>query len=254
MTELKLKGAALIIGSLYWQDDLDPTKKDGIRKSWRTERLTSKTLVAQVPIRYGRLSSGNVYTMVFSKEYEEKGFHGNAIVVPFKNEVFNSWEDIYKESGEMSLAEGMKGKFVGGNKIDWGVMTIILNKEKIGSDVTTFLSTKWKDAVTKHVERDRWRTYCLGDENPVLDSNYTLDIKWPNQKDSKNKNSELLDFDFLLCSATKPKNNTKSYPSIEDLAVSVQKDKNRYYFRNNNKHSISTSEDLAILKYLKKYK
>lgn len=39
MENLNLTGGVLIIGSLLWQDDLDLTKKDHIRKTWRDNHL-----------------------------------------------------------------------------------------------------------------------------------------------------------------------------------------------------------------------
>lgn len=56
---MPLSMGVLIIGSLYW--------REGGRDRWRRWRLdmTSKWLV-RAPIRYGRRSLNNTFTMVFS--------------------------------------------------------------------------------------------------------------------------------------------------------------------------------------------
>ena len=60
--EKKLKGGVILIGSLYWQDDLK--KNDNIRKEWRDTSLDiEKSILAKLPIRYGRYSNNDIYTI-----------------------------------------------------------------------------------------------------------------------------------------------------------------------------------------------
>ncbi len=112
MENLNLKGGALIIGSLFWQNDLDTQSKDGIRKDWRAKSLKKTLFKVKLPIRYGRLSQGGIYTMVFSKECEVNNQFGLGYIKPLRNDSLNTWDEIEKEVIEMSHAEGLKGRFI----------------------------------------------------------------------------------------------------------------------------------------------
>ena len=69
---MKLKGGVIIIGSLLWQDDLKLNTNDKIRYNWRNTSLNlSEKILVKLPIRYGRYSDGNIYTMVFSMNCEK---------------------------------------------------------------------------------------------------------------------------------------------------------------------------------------
>ena len=55
-----LQGAALSIGSLYWESEQNAieTDKGKLRGQWRTEELQMEaSIVVKCPIRYGRKSA-----------------------------------------------------------------------------------------------------------------------------------------------------------------------------------------------------
>ncbi len=146
MKNLKLKGGALIIGSLFWQDDSTFGKKDGRRKKWRDKYLVEEAIKMKLPIRYGRLSDGNkikIFTMVFSKECERLSQYGTGYIKAFENEPINNWEELERQAIEMSEAEGMGGRFIGGYKNIWSTMSIQFNPN-IGEDKRNYLIEKWK--------------------------------------------------------------------------------------------------------------
>lgn len=52
--ETKLSGGVIIIGSLFWDDDLNTS--DNLRKTWRENSLDLQNkILAKLPIRYVRL-------------------------------------------------------------------------------------------------------------------------------------------------------------------------------------------------------
>jgi hypothetical protein len=118
--DYNLNGGVLIIGSLFWQDDLDQTKKDRLRKKWRSDRLImDKSIKVSVPIRYGRFSGsqekGNLtYTMVFDSSLPKEKF-GKAKAVPFKKSLSN-WNELRVEVGALSGAEGTGKDFIKGDQ------------------------------------------------------------------------------------------------------------------------------------------
>lgn len=85
-----MKCGVLIIGSLYW--DKQQNENTDLRINWRKNRLNmDENIHVFAPIRYGRLSGKKdetYYTMVLSKEIEEKNQHGTPYLIPFKNQIF----------------------------------------------------------------------------------------------------------------------------------------------------------------------
>ena len=76
---IRIKGGALIIGSLLWDSS-------EIRKKWREEDLNlSDKIQIKFPIRYGRISKSRNFThsMVYSSACKEEGKLGNGYFVPF---------------------------------------------------------------------------------------------------------------------------------------------------------------------------
>ena len=109
-----IHGSVITIGSLYWQDYLNK-QSDNIRKKWRERYLgleIDKTkILVKLPIRYGRYSKNKVYTMVFSANCEKQNKLGTGYVIPFLSNPINDFYDIEFETRQMSIAEGMKGRF-----------------------------------------------------------------------------------------------------------------------------------------------
>jgi hypothetical protein len=247
MENLNLKGGALIIGSLLWQDDLKVEDKDGIRKKWRDSCLEEESIRIKAPIRYGRLSGGGIYTMVLSKSCEEESKAGIGYVKVLNKYPFNSWGDIESQVIEMSKAEGMNGKFIAGKPV-WCTMSILFNSDRIDEGKRDFIIGKWIEKVEADGGGGDLVEYKFGDEESALKSDCTLNFNWFSTVDERHV-MELSSLDFIICTATKQKStNSSTYPSIKEIAESVKKDIKREYFKNNVKHGISTFEDELIRK------
>ncbi len=233
--KMNLNGGVLIVGSLFWQDDLKPEKEDGIRKQWRENRLVEKNSVdVMVPIRYGRLSGqkkndNQVYTMVFDKSLHAKDF-GIAKAIPFQN-VITSWQELESEVVEMSKAEGTGNSFVKGMKA-WCVCSIIFNP-KVSLETQASTLKKWHENLKSnlegygHLSQARNR-YCVGEEGELL-------ISWPKYAD---------DFDFLIATSTKAESDMSKITPEEIVKYIV----NRDYFLLNRKARIQTFQDIDIEK------
>lgn len=236
--EFNLRGGVLIIGSLFWQDDLKPERNDQIRKKWRDEHLNmAESNNVLVPIRYGRLSGsekkGNViYTMVFDNSLPESNY-GIAKVVPFKNEIVKNWIEIEKEAKEMSKAEGEGEYFIKG-MTGWCVCAIIFNP-KLSLEKQSFILDEWANSIKENVEgfgffsqnRDRYN----------VDENGKLLLKWPKYAN---------EFDFLIATSTKAEANLSEITPKEI----VKYIDNREYFIPNTEVGISTFQDKEIKELL----
>ena len=229
------KSGVIIIGSLLWQDYLE-IEGDNIRLHWRNSHLEiNNKIPVKLPIRYGRKSSSNIISMVFSNRMQNK--KGFGYVVPFKNKI-NNLDELLCETVALSTAEGLKGKFVA----KWGVLTYMFNdliiNEKKKEIVKFFKKRKNSDFdITE---------YKTGRERSCITKSLKLDIGWIEPIVSKNKN-ELDRFHFLLAIATKPVN---PIPSLKEIAESIKADNKRKYFLNNLINGIITYDDFEISKFL----
>jgi len=240
------KGAVLLIGSLFWEDDLK--KNDKIRKKWRSNSLhMEKAILSKLPIRYGRYSKDGIYTMVLSMNCIKNNNLGLGYVIPFSNNPLVDIKDLIKEAIELSKAEGMNGKFVGGSSVKWSTLAILFNNNKINMELKNSILTEWEKNVRNDGGSKDYKDYCFGKEKSCLSSKGELLIKWPiplNTKDFAN----IDELDFLLAAVTKPQHESeKRYPSISEIANSVNKDSTRKYFKNNVSHRITTFQDIRIL-------
>lgn len=230
---MNLKGGALLIGSLYWQDDLVLDSGDNIRQAWRLERLeVSSAIDVHVPIRYGRFSKGNTYTMIFDK----KAANGTAKVIPFRHSKITHFDEVRKEVTELSKAEGVNDTtFIKGERA-WCVCTIIFNPH-LEENVRTNILHKWKVELERN---QRGYEYFINNtERYSVKISGELDVPWP---------SEAADFDFLVATATKEKKRDGAVViTPQEIAQHV---KNRPYFYPNVEHGIATFEDEEILKFL----
>lgn len=230
---MNLKGGALLIGSLYWQDDLVLDSGDNIRQIWRQERLEmSSAIDVQVPIRYGRFSMRNTYTMIFDK----KVANGTAKVIPFKNSNITLFNEIYTEVTEISKAEGVNDEtFIKGERA-WCVCTILFNP-RLDENIRTDILQKWKVELERN---PRGYEYFINNtERYSVKISGELDVPWP---------SEAAGFDFLIATATKEKKREGAgLITPQEIAQHV---KNRPYFYPNIEHGIVTFEDAEILRFL----
>lgn len=120
---MNAKGGALVIGSLYWDDDIDKKIKDGKRKEWRDTCLNvDNNIKIKVPIRYGRYSSKwQSYTMTFSTSLDRVDF-GSSYVLPHKTST-SCETDLLNHATVMGKVEGIPS----GLFCDWGAVGLLIN-------------------------------------------------------------------------------------------------------------------------------
>ena len=237
-----LKGGVLIIGSLLW----DEKEK---RASWRNTRLDQGDAIhVKAPIRYGRLSSQNIYTMVFSNEAVGDKL-GSAFVMPFKGNPIMSLSHINTEAIWLAMAEGMKKAFIACDKADkpWCVIGILFNENKIKHADQKKIMEWWHSQLILDNDYEKFHVedFGLGDEDPSIQKNGLLNFPWlaPVRPEDK----ELLDdFDFVIATATVPTN--EKYPNAEEVSDLVKADLTRRYFYQNVENGITTFQDDEIRK------
>jgi hypothetical protein len=245
MTEkINLKGGVLIIGSLLWQDHLDNEKNDNVRKLWRDRHLLlDHKIMVKVPIRYGRLSNSDIYTMTFSNSCRATK-QGTGFFVPFKQTPLKTFADLMNEVKETSIAEGMKGKLLSkerGTENIWCCMGLLTNPKTVIKETEKALVTQWSEKISEQGTLDISQ-FKIGREKPCIDKNGKLSLNWLSPVDKKD--AEILNsYDLVIATATKP---TK-YPSIKELSEKVKADTTRYYFIQNYKFGITTFQDIQVL-------
>jgi hypothetical protein len=243
---LNLKGGVLIIGSLLWQDHLKNENEDNIRKLWRDRHLLlDHKIMVKVPIRYGRLSDSNIYTMTFSNSCKTAR-QGTAFFVPFKKTPLSTFEDLMGEVRETSIAEGMKGNFISkerGTQNIWCCMGIMTNPKTVGREKERELITEWSAEIAKQGSLDI-SLFRNGTEKPCINQNGKLNLNWLSPVDKRD--SDILNsYDFVIATATATK--PKDYPNIKKLSENVKADTTRYYFIQNYKFGITTFQDINVL-------
>jgi len=250
MTEqtFNLKGGVLIIGSLLWQNNVGQNNNT-IRLDWRKSRLDiDSSIGVKVPIRYGRLSSGGIYTMTFANSCRGKNL-GTAFVVPFQSNPITNWTQLITEASELSRAEGMSRTFISSNgqRQPWCILGLLFNKNKVAPSDRTTLSGLWQQELSKDKDFTNFDAdnFKHGNEKPCILPDGHLNIPWTIPINNKDKKS-LEEFDFFLATATLPNENI--YPSIKKIAISVNADNDRKYFRNNFANGITTFQDNRINK------
>lgn len=245
MTEkLNLKGGILIIGSLLWQDHLDNEKKDNVRKIWRDRHLLlDHKIMVKVPIRYGRLSNSDIYTMTFSNSCRTTK-QGTGFFVPFKQAPLTTFADLMNEVNETSIAEGMKGKLLSketGTEKIWCCMGLLTNPKTVTEETEMALVKQWSEKISEQGTLDISQ-FKIGREKPCIDKSGKLSLDWLSPVD-KNDAEFLNNYDLVIATATKQ---TK-YPSIKELSEKVKADTTRYYFIQNYKFGITTFQDIQVL-------
>lgn len=231
--DFNLKGGALLIGSLFWQDDLVLDSGDEIRKRWRQSRLKLPEAVdVQVPIRYGRFSLRNTYTMIFDKRVKP----GVAKAVPFSNTSMTYFGEIKEEVTAISRAEGQFDESFIKSERAWCVCTVLLNPS-IDDYTRLHILEQWQNEL--QANEPGYRYFSNNTERYSVHSTGELDAPWP---------QEAVDFDFLIATATKEKKREGvSKVTAEEIARHVH---NRPYFHPNLKHGISTYQDEEIKRFL----
>lgn len=245
---MNLKGGALLIGSLLWQDHLNLEAKDNIRRKWRNKHLAQEEKVrVSVPIRYGRLSNSNIYTMVLSNNCI-KSKNGTAFIIPFKSKKIKNFPEIEEEAKAISIAEGMKGHFVSkerGTEDVWCALGILFNPRNAHLKEKALINALWEKQINIRGSVDP-RKFKRSNEKPCINNKGGLKIPWPTVVDPRDQN-ELNELDFIICTATK----ATKYPLAKEIAKTVKKDNKRFYFIENFKNGINTFQDIQILNYLR---
>lgn len=291
-----MKGGVLIIGSLFWQNGSTNKPWDNERKNWRESHLKNEYFEVNAPIRYGRLSSnygkypvqynteystnkfvvdtnisikeGNYFiesktavnsqfTMVLSMNLFQKNKFGTAYFCPFKKDFSeNKFEDeVFNEVLALSKAEGIYSKINNVERVftvDWGGMVSVITKEE--NLLRNFWHSNLLNELGNQKNIDEYCSkFCVINETSVVD-NYGL----LNKKMSFLFNEIFSDYDFIICTPTRPrlsisnskKNEVpKDYPNAERIGKKAQVDTRRY-FQNNIKNGIKTFEDVEINKYI----
>ncbi len=237
-----LKGGVLIIGSLFWDEEEK-------RLNWRNTRLVQDNAIhVKAPIRYGRLSSKNIYTMVFSNEVGGEKL-GNAYLGPFKNNPVTSLSHINTEAIWLAKAEGMKKAFISCDKDGkpWCVIGILFNENKIKSDDRKKIIEWWHTQlmIDDDYEKFRIEDFRHGHEEPSIQKNGLLNFPWMTALRPEDK-EPLDDYDFVIATATVPTG--EKYPDAEELSDLVKADLTRKYFYHNVESGITTFQDDEIRK------
>lgn len=244
-SSLNASGGVLIIGSLFWQDNLG-TGNNTVRRDWRASHLDMNARIpVNAPIRYGRMSGGGIYTMTFANSVRTKP--GTAWLVPFQQNPITGFPQLLSQTRELSQAEGMDGRFIkSSNNVPWSVVGILFNESKIAPPARQLLAGCWSSelqADSDYLLFDH-SNFRLGTEKPCILQNGVLNFPWISAADDKDK-VLVGNYDFLIATATLPTD--RKYPSVTKMVENVKADKDRQYFRNNYRSGITTFQDQRIV-------
>lgn len=209
-----MRAGILIIGSLLWDDQG--------REHWRQSRLdVDQKVLVQTPIRYGRLSQGNTFTMTFAPGDSM----GQAVLVPCRAPI----ADVDSLVAEVRALWKAEDRNASPHDIvrSWGCVGALFGPGGQFDD----LQQAWAAHFSMNVPTPI----------PPVDENGVLDIPWPmTALDGASAN-----VDIILATATKPR---PTPPSAEDIAEAWVDQNNRHerYFFENVRHGIRTSDDGLI--------
>lgn len=241
---MKLKVGLLILGSLHWSNKPH-------REIWRNKYLQKGTnAVEKVPIRYGRLSSTNTYTMVFGRGCEM----GAARVFECKLTVSSS-EELIREAQALWLAESRDGTTPQSTETlsaGWGCVTLLTNDK---SNVPQSLLDQWAERVSQErfgkVGQRSYdhRRYSVKGVSAITDRG-ELAIDWPNSADN---GQQLAGFDLLLATATRPTpyGGTGDFAPVDVIAEAWNGVEDATYFHSNRANGFQTFQDGAIASLLR---
>jgi len=234
---MSLRLGILIAGSLYW-------RTEAYRVEWRSKHLNADASVAvNIPIRYGRLSSSQTYTMVYAPGCPEE----LGKIMPCARLVSTAAE-VIREAKALWVAEqlfGSRPNPQGELSADWGCVALLANPNR---DVSRHIFEEWVAKVSGERGRRGLPTYDATHYRvkgrSAIDDHGILQIPWPAVA-----NSEVLDnFDLLLATATRPSPDraTGDYPAVAAIAGAWNKKGDADYFRMNRKFGFRTFQDDAI--------
>jgi hypothetical protein len=255
-----LNAGVVLIGSLLWQDNGNNNEKN-LRKNWRYHTFESdavglRKFPVKFPIRYGRMSSGNVYTMVVSSELGQPGKGesrlGTAILLKVKLQL-QSMQDVLQLAYSLAQAEGIEcGKqVVKPEKSNWAFISYSLNINKQIEAITkNTIATFWanKASVGNYYQNFKVEHECDPSINNVGQLRFLQDT-WLQGNDAALQ-AEIDELDFVLTTVTLPKMakyDFSRYPDDYELQRNVWADKSRFYFCNNYINGIKTFQDEKVL-------
>lgn len=253
-----IKVGVVLIGSLLWQND-GSNGEENLRKNWRDNNFETKHIPVKFPIRYGRMSSGNVYTMVVSESCTSEDKLGTAMLL-MANKTFESVADVYEFAIEIAKAEGMVADGNAVLKLSWAFISYAKRQlsKKFNTDTKTRFDNIWgvrarKDNFYENLKMDYEINSPINNKGEL---NFLRD-KWLIAKD-KDEQSYIDDLDLVLTTVTKPRfsysntngiktQNFSRYPNIDELFNNVTNDKERCYVYNNIIYGIKTYQDWDII-------
>jgi hypothetical protein len=234
-----MKGAALVIGSLLWEDHYQG--KDLRRSMWRGNWLdmTAKIKVS-LPIHYGRYSANRkcCTTTYFPEDELEGRAMGVGYAIPFKIKL-SKISEIESAGIAMARAEGMESRQL---RTDWLTMAIAVNPDFKDRDR---IEIAWSRLVKKKTDKIPEGN----DQHFGFDPNGYLRTSWPKEAGS---GQFLKDIDFVIAAATVPRELDRRLiaPTTEEVARSMNGLKGREYFNKNQQNGILTYQDEAIARFI----
>ncbi|MGB8191248.1 MAG: hypothetical protein WCF67_04970 [Chitinophagaceae bacterium] len=236
---MKLRGGVVIIGSLLWEDHLEPNKKDNVRLNWRNRYLSSvdQSILTKVPIRYGRQSSTrqDTYTMVFSSFCNTR--LGQGRILPFSEDI-KSFEDLERQAIALAIAEGI---YKEGNKrltSNWGSVALLLNPELSRTDPAAFelIEQRWAEIYKSYSQTFVSNNYKVKEESQSsITPSGLLNITWQTQMNN---------FDILIGTTVVPK--PKIVLTPKQIYDKINETGYVKYFRENRQNGIHTYQDNDI--------
>ena len=193
------------------------------------------------PIRYGRLSKGDTYTMVFSNSLLPTCC-GWALAVPCSHDV-HTLDDLVLEAQALWAAEQSTDSTPGPLAATWGAVGLLCHPHR-GKLAT--LRAGWSARVGS--EHAVYKSFPHGNgELPAMMPDGLLTIPWPTTE-----SNDLFDSDFLLATATVPKPLTGgTYATPQEIADAWKAAPDRKnYFDENRLAGITTAFDDDILECL----
>lgn len=239
-SEAPLRGAVLLLGSLYWEGnerEQDGTKGEE-RKHWRDTYLDPATIqtLSHLPIRYGRRSASRCgqFTIVFAGEPVgvakvgilscEFSVAGNEITAP-------AITNLKSAVNALARAEGISTQKNPSHWTEWGVVAIAINpRSRFGVQVRQ----TWVAHFKPRHPFDHTK-FGAG----VLDADGVLEIALPWEQPG------LEGADFCLSTPTKP---DAVLPTAQQIAEAAKKSS---YFERTACSGITTADDAEIRQHLR---
>lgn len=225
-------------GSLDW-------RSEPYRREWRRSRLTSDVgILVRAPIRYGRLSQSNTYTMVFAP-----GCPDGQAKVRLCSRPVSSIADLVDEAKALWVAERppnsrpLPGRL---HSADWGCVALLANPE--AGDTQQVLGQWAKRVALEKDQRGRptydSTSYMVKGISAICHRGL-LQIPWPVSADN---NTALDSCDLLVATATRPTPDsaTGDFPTAAVIAEACNRAGNADYFHKNRKHGLQTFQDEDI--------